>query len=136
MLPYLKSDNVDDHAMFMAQEPRPYRGYLVKPTSHGDRPHYVPNPGEGTRHLAYTGYVIVHPPGHEYAGCNAAPGAVWFKTLGEVKTFIDVLYECGGEPAIEPLPGADRRTRDERIAATESRVAWNSNFWEAYHSRV
>ena len=115
------------HNVFLAQEPVEYRGYFVKPFSHAGSPHY--NAERSVKKLLpyiYTGYLIT------LNGCNAAPGCAWFTTVGQAKTFIDVLIEMGGNPPCLPYGVSHEvRAEHERLYS-----GWGDRFWKAYRDRT
>ena len=64
----------------------PYRGYSIKAKLDFPKGGFLVNGRKITK-----GYVAVKD------GCNAMPGATWFKTVPEAKQAIDVLIAVGGE---------------------------------------
>lgn len=46
------------------------------------------------------GYVVCYGRGHQYAGCNAMPGAVWFQTVKDAKTAINDLITAEENPSV------------------------------------
>lgn len=107
--------------VFLAQEPVEYLGHSIVTLTHGSSPHYLADQSvKGLPSFAYTGYTF-----------REAPGAVWFRTVGQAKTMIDVLHEVGPRPVAPPYSSS-------RIASAEyadAQAAWNSRFWEAYRTR-
>lgn len=42
------------------------------------------------------GLVVIHGEGHEFAGCNAMPGATWFRSVEAARDAIDYLIQADG----------------------------------------
>lgn len=102
------------HDRVMAMKPIEYRGYLIKSISHAGQPFWLA--GE----FVFWGFIPVVMTG-KYAGCHAAPGATWGRTIGSIKTMIDCLHEAGHEPDPE-----DR---------SASHAEWGEKFWALMEER-
>ena len=44
-----------------------------------------------------SGFIVTHGPDHRYAGCNAMPGATWFRTIRDAVTGIRCLIAADGD---------------------------------------
>lgn len=45
------------------------------------------------------GWVVVYPPGHRHAGCNAMPAATWDTTLRGARGMVDAFITARGNAA-------------------------------------
>lgn len=103
----------------LAQEPIPYRDYLIKPTSHRTQPFFL----NGV--YVYGGWIIVQ------NGCNVGPGGTWSRTIGGAKDIIDCMHEAGPRPAL--LWGNE--SYEEKKANGVAHGEWARRFWKLMDER-